>query len=87
MKDTQNVVVTVHNSYDITCLPPKGLPKPKMWWENPKGHVINDSGRIHVEDMRLIFSEVQESDTGEYTCLAENSVGAKQIIFNLIVSG
>lgn len=58
-----------------------------MWWENPKGHVINDSGRIHVEDMRLIFSEVQESDAGEYVCVAENVVGERRISFVLVVSG
>ncbi|GIY97569.1 inactive tyrosine-protein kinase 7 [Caerostris extrusa] len=33
--DDQNVV-TVHDPFDITCLAPKGLPRPKMWWENQK---------------------------------------------------
>lgn len=87
LKDANNVVVKIHNAFDITCIPPKGLPRPKMWWENPKGHVINDSGRIHVEDMRLIFSEVQEADVGDYTCMAENSVGERQISFSLLISG
>ncbi|GIY43566.1 inactive tyrosine-protein kinase 7 [Caerostris darwini] len=83
--DDQNVV-TVHDPFDITCLAPKGLPRPKMWWENPKGHVINDSGRVHVEDMRLIFSEVEESDAGEYSCVAENIADKRKISFSLVVS-
>ncbi|XP_054708800.1 inactive tyrosine-protein kinase 7-like [Uloborus diversus] len=82
----QSVVVTVHESYDVTCLKPKGLPRPKMWWEDPKGHVINDSGQIYVQDMRLIFSEVQETDAGEYTCVAENIAGEHRKSFNLFVS-
>ncbi|PRD36426.1 UNVERIFIED_CONTAM: Ptk7 [Trichonephila clavipes] len=80
------VIVNVHGSFDITCLVPNGLPKPKMWWENPKGHVINDSGRIHVEDMRLIFSEVEESDDGEYSCVAENIADKRNVSFSLVVS-
>ncbi|XP_035227306.1 tyrosine-protein kinase-like otk [Stegodyphus dumicola] len=68
------------------CLAPKGLPKPRMWWENPKGHVINDSGHIYVEDMRLIFTEVQEADGGEYKCNAENIAASTKVSFSLTVS-
>ncbi|GFY42956.1 inactive tyrosine-protein kinase 7 [Trichonephila inaurata madagascariensis] len=84
--DDHMVIVNVHGSFDITCLVPNGLPKPKMWWENPKGHVINDSGRIHVEDMRLIFSEVEESDDGQYSCIAENIADKRNVSFSLVVS-
>ncbi|KAF8784423.1 Inactive tyrosine-protein kinase 7 like protein [Argiope bruennichi] len=85
-REDQTAVVTVHDPYDVTCLAPDGLPKPKMWWENAKGHVINDSGRVYVEDMRLIFSEVEESDAGEYVCVAENVAEKRKVGFTLVVS-
>lgn len=85
--DDQKIIATVHDPYDVACIPPKGLPQPKMWWEDPKGHVINDSGRIHVEDMRLTFLELQEADAGKYTCMAENLANKRSISFSLVVSG
>ncbi|GFQ86714.1 hypothetical protein TNCT_265091 [Trichonephila clavata] len=47
-----------------------------------KGHVINDIGRMHVEDMRLIFLEVEESDDGQYSSIADK----RNFSFSLVVS-
>lgn len=70
----------------MSCLRPRGYPKPKVWWEDSKGKVVSDSGRIHVDDTRLVIESARLEDAGNYSCLAENLAGTKKAVIQLYVS-
>ncbi|XP_067142021.1 inactive tyrosine-protein kinase 7-like isoform X1 [Centruroides vittatus] len=79
-------IVPRNDMYEVTCIRVDGRPKSKMWWENPSGHVISDSGRIRVDDTRLIISSAKRNDSGNYTCVAENIAGRIKNFINLQVT-
>lgn len=81
------VVVPQASQYEVTCIRPKGHPNPRIWWEDPNGHVISDNGRIRADEtLRLIVEGVNVGDSGNYTCVAENEAGQKRLGLDLIVT-
>ena len=56
-------------------------------WEDPAGAEIPNDGRIKAVDHRLIVSNAQESDSGNYSCVAENMAGRQVGKVWLVVSG
>ncbi|KFM59568.1 hypothetical protein X975_12153, partial [Stegodyphus mimosarum] len=64
-------VVPLGSQFEVTCVKPVGRPKVRIWWEDPSGRVISDTGRIRVDDSQLIVDGAKKSDTGNYTCVAE----------------
>ncbi|GIY29874.1 tyrosine-protein kinase-like otk [Caerostris extrusa] len=71
-------VVALGSQFEVTCVKPNGRPKVKIWWEDPSGHVISDTGRIRVDDSQLIVDGAKKTDTGNYTCNAENIAGQER---------
>lgn len=58
---------------ELFCISPNGVPKPKLWWEDPNGSVVSDVGRVRVDENNLIIDgPIKKSDSGKYTCVADN---------------
>ncbi|GAB6021777.1 hypothetical protein CHUAL_004354 [Chamberlinius hualienensis] len=79
-------IVAEGTEFEITCLRPKGYPKPTVWWEYGRGSVISDTGRIHVDDTRLVIDRVKLADAGNYTCIAENMAGTRKQYIQVYVT-
>lgn len=79
-------VVPEKGEFEVTCKRPKGHPKPRLYWEDQKGKVISDSGRIRVDDTRLIIESAHLEDIGNYSCIAENMAGTKKGNVQIYVS-
>ncbi|CAB3232091.1 unnamed protein product [Arctia plantaginis] len=57
-----------------------GLPKPVIIW-TVDGARISESTKHSIKDGTLIIREPKVSDTGSYTCLAQNDAGATRASF------
>ena len=56
-------------------------------WEDPFGQPLPEEGRVKVTTETLSILNAQETDSGNYTCLAENIAGVKRASVSVIVSG
>ncbi|XP_067131155.1 inactive tyrosine-protein kinase 7-like [Centruroides vittatus] len=72
--------------FEVMCLPPLARPNPKVWWKDPSGRVVSDSGKVRVDDLRLIIDAVNENDAGNYTCIAENAAGMTENSIQLFIT-
>ena len=71
--------------FEVTCYAPKSLPPAKVWWENEKGKIMSSSDTIRSN---LLFKTPRgDTDSGKYTCFAENLSGKTNTTIQLIVSG
>jgi len=82
-----HVVPKNSHSFELFCIPPNGTPKPKLWWEDPNGSVISDTGRVRVDENNLVIEgPIKKSDSGKYTCIAENMAGQTRKVSELYVA-
>ncbi|XP_065576747.1 leucine-rich repeat neuronal protein 1-like [Artemia franciscana] len=67
-----------------------GIPPPVLHWILPDGSIINSSSnfvRIRLKNPgTLIFTHLKASDSGSYTCLAENAFGFSNVSVSLDVN-
>eukprot|EP00096_Caligus_rogercresseyi_P015913 TRINITY_DN8405_c0_g1_i1.p1 TRINITY_DN8405_c0_g1~~TRINITY_DN8405_c0_g1_i1.p1 ORF type:complete len:1047 (+),score=257.57 TRINITY_DN8405_c0_g1_i1:141-3281(+) len=58
----------------LNCHPPKGLPKPRIYWLKDRVEVQpeRDPNYIQAADGHLIIIQAREKDRANYTCVAEN---------------
>ncbi|XP_043256636.1 tyrosine-protein kinase-like otk [Colletes gigas] len=83
----QVAVVGEDQELQVSCLEPSGLPAPKVYWKDPKGHIISDSGPVRVQDNTLIVAKARMGeDDGNYTCVAENMAGETDISAQVLIS-
>lgn len=80
-------MVPFGSQFEVTCVKPGGRPKVRIWWEDPSGRVISDTGRIRVDDTQLIVDGAKKVDTGNYTCVAENIAGQERTSLYFYVAG
>ncbi|XP_043799243.1 tyrosine-protein kinase-like otk [Apis laboriosa] len=83
----QVAVVGEEQELQVSCLEPSGLPPPRVYWRDPKGHIISDSGPVRVQDNTLIVAKARiGEDDGNYTCVAENMAGETDISAQVVIS-
>ena len=71
----------------VSCLTPGGLPAPKLYWRDPQGRIVSDSGPVRVQDETLIVAKARrDADAGNYTCVAENMAGVTEMGVRVAVS-
>uniref|UniRef100_A0A8C4HYA2 Neural cell adhesion molecule L1 n=1 Tax=Dicentrarchus labrax TaxID=13489 RepID=A0A8C4HYA2_DICLA len=59
---------------ELECIV-QGLPTPKVSWLRKDGELFESRTTKEMFNRRLRFSNISESDGGEYQCIAENSQG------------
>ncbi|XP_038578506.1 neural cell adhesion molecule L1.2 isoform X2 [Micropterus salmoides] len=59
---------------ELECIV-QGLPTPKVSWLRKDGELSESRTSKDLFDRRLRFTDISESDGGEYQCIAENSQG------------
>ncbi|XP_035512810.1 neural cell adhesion molecule L1.2 isoform X1 [Morone saxatilis] len=59
---------------ELECIV-QGLPTPKVTWLRKDGELFESRTTKEMFNRRLRFSNISESDGGEYQCIAENSQG------------
>lgn len=83
----QVAIVGEEQELQVSCLEPAGLPAPKVYWRDPKGHIISDSGPVRVQENTLIVAKARMSeDDGNYTCVAENMAGETDMYAQVLIS-
>lgn len=83
----QVAIVGEDQELQVSCLEPCGVPTPKVYWRDPKGHIISDAGPIRVQDNTLIIGKAQiNEDDGNYTCVAENLAGETDMSVQVVIS-
>nr|XP_055119115.1 inactive tyrosine-protein kinase 7 isoform X5 [Symphalangus syndactylus] len=78
-------VFTAGSEERVTCLPPKGLPEPSVWWEH-EGVRLPTHGRVYQKGHELVLASIAESDAGVYTCHAANLAGQRRQDVNITVA-
>lgn len=58
----------------LECLV-QGFPTPKVKWLRKDGELSETRTKLEMSDRRLSFTNISESDSGEYQCIAENTQG------------
>lgn len=86
-RPTQLAIVGEDQEFQISCLEPLGVPPPKVYWRDPTGHIISDTGSVRVQDNTLIIAKAEMGkDDGNYTCVAENLAGETDISVQIVIS-
>ncbi|KAL4635720.1 immunoglobulin superfamily member 10-like [Arapaima gigas] len=75
-KSYEAIVVSYGDSVSLKCHA-KGEPAPSITWFSPTNRIIPlTSGKYHVHnDGTLLIQKAQRFDTGNYTCMAQNTIG------------
>lgn len=66
--------VELGSQIELRCHPPKGVPKPRIYWLKDRVEVQpeRDSNYIQASDGHLIIIQAREKDRANYTCVADN---------------
>lgn len=67
-----SVNVEMDHQTQLRCLPPQGVPPPRVYWLKNGAILEPDSNIIISSEGHLIISEARFQDTANYTCVAEN---------------
>ncbi|KAM7404693.1 hypothetical protein PAMP_012017 [Pampus punctatissimus] len=69
---------------ELECIV-QGLPTPKVSWHRKDGELSESRTTKDMFDRRLRFTNISESDGGDYQCIAENSQGKAIHTYNVTV--
>ncbi|CDQ66017.1 unnamed protein product [Oncorhynchus mykiss] len=73
-------------SLELECIV-QGLPTPTVQWVRRDGQLSESRTLRDLSDRLLRFSNISESDGGEYQCSANNSQGTVTHIYTVSVEG
>lgn len=81
------VKAIIGENAELECIVMLGKPKPKLNWLR-NGQLLRESDRVRLrEPGRIIITNVQEDDKGDYLCMASNIGGNETYNVNLDVLG
>lgn len=82
------VLIPWHGTVTLPCVA-VGNPTPRRVWLRPDGQSPVTAGRnIKITELgELILSSLQRTDSGNYTCHVENSLGSDNVSYLLVVQG
>lgn len=80
------IIIPWKQTANLPCIA-VGQPKPKLDWYKKSSILRNGSGNnVQILDTgELIVNNLQQSDTGNYSCQVENGIGNDRITYNLLV--
>ena len=81
----RNVRVSEGGIIEMTCVA-EGSPYPHItWWNNNR--IVSPNSRVSVSNsgQHLRIQDIELYDAGDYTCLAENSVGRRTVTASITV--
>ena len=76
---------TVNGNVTFACNA-TGIPPPVITWKRGS-KVVKEDTRYAITTSGLTITNLKENDAGEYTCVANNSVGMKEQKSKLTVLG
>ncbi|XP_070559729.1 neuronal cell adhesion molecule-like isoform X2 [Ptychodera flava] len=69
LSDTTQESFQLYSGAKLECNPPSGAPPPRVFWSQTLPKVLKYSERINQDpDGNLVFSNILESDNGQYFC-------------------
>lgn len=81
----QNLLTITDTKLLIHC-EASGVPVPKIAWIRGNETLPSD-GRMSAKNGILVVVEVETSDSGNYTCIAENTAATASVSSNVTVAG
>lgn len=73
-----SVSVETDRNVELRCLPPDGVPPPRVYWLRNNVAIEPDNNLIVSSEGNLLIGQARLQDTANYTCVAEN-VAAKRL--------
>ncbi|XP_030755093.1 netrin receptor UNC5C [Sitophilus oryzae] len=72
------IKVEIGQHTELKCVPPQGMPPPRVYWLRGGQVLQPDSSVLVTTDGHLLIGQARTQDTGNYTCVAEN-IAAKRM--------
>lgn len=73
-----SVSVETDRNVELRCLPPDGVPPPRVYWMRNGVQIEPDNNMIVSSEGNLLIGQARLQDTANYTCVAENVAAKRQ---------
>ncbi|XP_013171408.1 PREDICTED: hemicentin-1-like [Papilio xuthus] len=86
-ESTKEVRTRIGKALNLTC-PAEGAPRPYVTWiKHPYSEITQFTPRVHLteDNVTLIINVTLVADSGIYSCIMTNKVGAIEVNFNVII--
>ncbi|XP_074040553.1 unc-5 isoform X3 [Leptinotarsa decemlineata] len=71
-------MVEIGHQVDLKCMPPVGMPPPRVYWLRGNQILQPDTDVLVTSEGHLLIGQARPQDNGNYTCVAEN-IAAKRM--------
>ncbi|XP_046970994.1 hemicentin-2-like isoform X2 [Vanessa cardui] len=78
--------VFINATLNLTC-PAEGRPRPYVMWVKHPYIEITESQRLQLQDdnYTLIIKDTEVADSGKYSCIMTNKVGATELVYDVVI--